>query len=84
VNRVRLLLKRHLAGDQRDRNAASALRTERSFVAGLSVRRSSERASGLGARAASWSQFRDEHPGTPGRDRVTGLFNDRLNLVQAN
>jgi hypothetical protein len=77
VNRVRLLLKRHLAGDQRERNAASAPRTERSFVAGLTVRRSSERA-GLGACAASWSQFRDEHPGTPGRDRVTGLFNDRL------
>jgi hypothetical protein len=66
-----------LAGAHDDRKAAKPFLRTRSFVAGSSVRRCLERASGQGACAVSWRQLRDEHSGTPGRDRVTGPFTNK-------
>jgi hypothetical protein len=71
---VSLLRQADLAGAQSDRNPASALWRTRSFVAGPGVRHCLTRASGTGACAASWGPLRDEHPDTPGRDRVSGPF----------
>jgi len=65
-----------LAGDHSDRNAANHGRKTRNFLLGLSARHCLRRASGTGASAISLREVRDEHPGTPGRDRVTGPFND--------
>jgi hypothetical protein len=74
MNGARLLQRADLAGARGDRNTASASWRTANFVAGLSVRRGLERASGMGACAVSWGQLRDEHPGTPGRGRVSGPF----------
>ena len=63
-----------LAGNHSDQNAASHGRRARNFAAGPSARRCLGRASGTGACAVSLREIRDEHPGTPGRDRVTGPF----------
>jgi hypothetical protein len=71
---VSLLRQADLAGAQRDRNTVSALWQTRSFVAGPGVRHCLKRASGTGACAVSWRQLRDEHPDTPGHDRVSGPF----------
>jgi len=65
-----------LAGDHSDLKAARYGRRTRNVAAGLSVRNCLGRASGMGACAVSLREIRDEHPGTPGRDRVTGPFND--------
>ncbi len=41
-------------------------------------RRSLVVASANGAWGVSWSRLRDKHPGTPGRNRVAGLINNKL------
>jgi hypothetical protein len=76
MNGARLLQQADLAGARGDRNTASASWRTPNFVAGLSVRRGLERASGMGACAVSWRHVRDEHPETPGRGRVSGPFNN--------
>jgi len=73
---VRLLRQMDLADALGDRNAARQSWRTRNFLAGLSGRRCLERASGLGACAVSSGQLRDKHPDTPGRDRVSGPFNN--------
>jgi hypothetical protein len=65
-----------LTGDHSDRKAASHERRTRNVVIGLIARHCLGRASGTGARAISLREVRDEHPGTPGRDRVTGPFSN--------
>ena len=72
----KLPLQANLTGDHSDRNTASHGRRTRSVAAGLIARHRLGRASGTGASAISLRKIRDEHPGTPGRDRVTGPFND--------
>ena len=76
MNGARLLQQADLAGARGDRNTASASWRTANFVVGLNVRRGSERASGMGACAISWRLLRDEHPDTPGRDRVSGPFSN--------
>lgn len=76
MNGARLLQQADLAGARGDRNTASASWRTANFVVGLNVRRGSERASGMGACAISWRLLRDGHPDTPGRDRVSGPFNN--------
>jgi len=78
MNGVRLLQEVDLAGVHGDRNTTSPSWRTQSFVAGLSVQRYLERASGMGACAISWRQLRDEHPDTPGRDRLSGPFNNNV------
>jgi hypothetical protein len=73
---VRLLRQMDLAGVHGDRNTASQSWRTRNFVAGLSGWRCLERASGMGACAVSSGQLRDNHPDTPGRDRVSEPFNN--------
>jgi len=73
---VRMLRQVDLAGAHDALNTASRTWRPRSFVAGLSVRRCLERASGMGACAVSSGQLRDNHPDTPGRDLVSGPFNN--------
>jgi hypothetical protein len=77
MNGVGLLRRKDLASAYDDRNAASPSWRTRSCVAGLSVRHSLERASGTGAYAVSLRELRNEHPGTPGHDRVTEPFNNK-------
>jgi hypothetical protein len=73
---AKLPLQADLAGDHSDRNAASHGRRTRNVAAGLIARHCLRRASGTGAFAISLREVRDEHPSTPGRDRVTGPLND--------
>jgi len=61
---VRMLRQVDLAGAHDALNTASRTWRPRSFVAGLSVRRCLERASGMGACAVSSGQLRDNHPDT--------------------
>jgi hypothetical protein len=70
---VSLLRQADLAGGARSKHCERVVQT-RSFVAGPGVRHCLKRASGTGACAVSWGQLRDEHPDTPGRDRVSGPF----------
>ena len=65
-----------LAGDHSDRNAANRGRKARNFLLGLSARHCLRRVSGTGACSVSLREVRDECPGTPGRERVTGPFNN--------
>jgi hypothetical protein len=74
---AKLPLQADLTGNHSDGNAASHGRRTRNDAAGLIARHCLGRASGTGASAISLREVRDEHPGTPGRDRVTGPFNDR-------
>jgi len=80
MNGVRLLRRTDLAlAEARDdQNITSRSWRTRSLVAGLSVWRCLERASGTGAGAVSLGELRDEHPDTPGRDRVSGPFNNNV------
>jgi len=73
---VRWLRQVDLAGTRGEENTANPLWRARSFLAGQSVRRCLERASGQGACAVSLRELRDEHPDTPGRDRVSGPFSN--------
>jgi hypothetical protein len=81
---VRLQRQMDLAGTHSDRNTERPLWPTRSFVAELSVRRRLERASGMGACTVSLRELRDEHPDTPGRDRVAGPFNSTVREASCN
>jgi hypothetical protein len=74
MNGVRLPQQADLARAHSDGNTAGSSWRTPNFLAGLSVRRGLERASGMGACAVSWKLLRDEHPDTPGRGRVSGPF----------
>ena len=78
MNGVRLLRRTDLAEARDDQNITSRSWRTRSLVAGLSVWRCLERASGTGACVVSLGELRDEHPDTPGRDRVYGPFNNNV------
>ena len=75
---ARLLRQVDSGGARGEENIGNVSWRARSFLAGQRLRRCLERASGQGACAVSWRQLRDEHPRTPGRDRVTGPFNNNV------
>jgi hypothetical protein len=73
---ARLLRQVDSGGARGEENIGSPSWRARSFLAGQSLRRCLERAPGQGACAVSLREFRDEHPDTPGRDRVSGPCNN--------
>ena len=73
---ARLLRQVDSGGARGEENIGNLSWRARSFLAGQSLRRCLERASGQGACAVSLRGLRDEHPDTPGRDRVSGPFNN--------
>jgi hypothetical protein len=81
---AKLPLQADLTGNHSDRNAARHGRTTRNFAAGVSARHCLGRASVPAACAVSLREVRDEHPGTPGRDRVTGPFSNSERETSSN